>query len=59
MSYSVILYYLNNNKCHHAQSLAKLDLSVDIGYYNTTKELFRALLFHVRKETNNNTQQDR
>jgi hypothetical protein len=36
---------------YHAQSLDSLDMSVDIGYYNTTKELFRTLLFNVLKKT--------
>jgi hypothetical protein len=35
-----------------------IDLSVDIGYYHTTKELFRTLLFHIVKNTDKENMTD-
>jgi len=42
----------------HSFNLAGIDLTVDIGYYNTTREHFRTLLFHVLKETTTGNKKD-
>jgi len=48
-----LLWLKSKRQKNKSFNLSNLDICVDIGCYNTTKELFRTLLFNVTKKTRN------